>query len=79
MERIDSPYYFGNKEMKPVVLQAKNSYSCITQELPWDLNSEDFIRAVYTLGVGLGFSAESILCEMKTFAEDNLLSEEVIE
>lgn len=79
MEQIDSQYYLGNREMKPVVLQAKTSYVCITQELPWDVNSEDFIKAIYTLGIGIGFNANDILYAMKYFVEENLQSEEDID
>lgn len=79
MEPINSPYYLGNREMKPVIIEAKNSHVCISQELPWDANGEDLMNAFYTMGVGLGFDSESLLYEMKTFAEEHTTNDCVID
>jgi hypothetical protein len=68
-----STYYYEKPE--PVVVTVSNKNHKITQELPWDCNSEDLLQAIYTAAVGITFNPQDFLRAMRDFANDNLIEE----
>lgn len=48
MERKDSPYYMGNRELPPIILETEYEGKKITHELPWDMGAEHIMPAFYS-------------------------------
>lgn len=48
METKESPYYMGNRELPPIVLETEYSGKVITHELPWDAGEEHIMPALYS-------------------------------
>lgn len=48
MEQKDSPYYMGNRELPPIVLETEYGEKVITHELPWDMGEEHIMPAFYS-------------------------------
>lgn len=71
MELKNSPYYLGNYEQKPIILQVKTNETVITQELPWDVGADDLCQAFYTALVGMTFHPNGILQAMENFVNDH--------
>ena len=48
METKESPYYMGNRELPPIVLETEYDGKKITHELPWDMGEEHVMLAFYS-------------------------------
>ena len=71
MESKDSEYYMGNREELPTILTLKNSNSIITFELPWDVNADEILNAVYSGMIGLTFNPDDVLQAMQDFVNNH--------
>lgn len=69
MEPKDSPYYLGNRQCPPTSFVFKNGYEVITQELPWDANSEDLGEAFFT-AITHVFDEKQVLDAIKDFTPE---------
>lgn len=48
METKESPYYMGNRELPPIILETEYGGKMITCELPWDAGEEHIMPALYS-------------------------------
>lgn len=71
-EYTDSPYYLGNRENPPVKITIQTGYQTVSDELPWDVGSDDIMRSIYGMLVTFGFPEIGTLNAMKEFAEEKL-------
>lgn len=73
METKENPYYYGNPDCPPTILEFKSHHAPISHiEMPWDAGVEDVLQALYGAMVTASFQPTSILRCMKEFAESNL-------
>lgn len=72
MKDKENPYYHGNDDTLPIMLQAKSRYGNISMELPWDANLDNICQAFFAMCIGLSYPADSILNAMKEFAHEEL-------
>ena len=76
MEPKNSPYYYGNSDCLPTILEFKSHDAPISHiEMPWDANVEDVLQALYGAMITATFNPVSILRGMKEFAEEHLPAE----
>lgn len=66
MNKIDDPYYFGNNEFPPTILNFTVGFETITQELPWDISGDELTEA-FVIDLLYLFDEKSILEVMKDF------------
>ena len=72
METKESPYYYGNQNCPPTILEFKSHHAPISHiEMPWDASVEDVLQALYGAMVTATFEPASILNGMKKFVENN--------
>ena len=73
MKNYDDPYYYGNFDCPPTILEFKSHDAPISHiEMPWDASVEDVLQALYGAMVAATFQPMSVLEGMKEFAESNL-------
>lgn len=74
METNKNPYYYGNSDCPPTILEFKSHNAPISHiEMPWYANVEDVLQALYGAMVAATFQPTAILEGMKEFAENNLV------
>lgn len=48
METKESPYYMGNRDLLPIVIETEYNGIVMTHELPWDAGGERIMLAFYS-------------------------------
>jgi hypothetical protein len=75
MRTNDDPYYYGNSDCPPTILEFKSHDAPISHiEMPWDASTNDVLTALYGAMIVSGFHPIDILETMKQFAEDGISS-----
>lgn len=65
----NSPYYLGNREYPPVVLEFTCGSETITQELNWDVSGKDLTEA-FVIAITHVFDEKVVLETMKNYGPE---------
>lgn len=74
MEPKESPYYMGNRDYLPTIIEFEYNNKIITQELPWDVNEEELMLSIYG-GLSVYFGNINVLKTFEDFSKHINLQE----
>lgn len=72
----DNPYYLGNRDYPPTQFIFETKNQVFTQELSWDVSTQDLCHAFYTACASM-YDSELVLKTMYAFGNKELLKDSV--